>query len=128
MSMMQENLFEEQGTELTTNASNISNDDVYAIFDYWRDVFNKRTSTKLDKKRLERIVWALKRYPIGEIMSAIDGCAASAWHSGQNPKGKKYNDLTLILRNADKLEGFRDDGEQHREAKAGLEEWLQNDK
>ena len=39
---------------------------------------------------------------------AIDGCAASEWHNGANPRGKTYNEITLILRDAEHIEQFVD--------------------
>ena len=39
-------------------------------------------------------------------MSAVDGCHASAWHMGDNDRGRPYNSLELILRDASKVQFF----------------------
>jgi hypothetical protein len=42
-----------------------------------------------------------------QLMDAIDGCKASAFHRGANEAGKVYDALTLICRNASKVDEFR---------------------
>jgi hypothetical protein len=39
-------------------------------------------------------------------MDAISGCAMSDWHMGDNPRGKKYDDIELILRDSAHIERF----------------------
>lgn len=82
---------------------------VQAIFDYW--VETVRTSSKglkprLDSKRENRIVQALKLYTPEELKLAIDGVLKSDFHMGNNNRGKKYDDIELILRNAENIEKF----------------------
>jgi len=45
-------------------------------------------------------------YTVAELCRAIDGCAASPWHQGDNPEQKRWDDLTLICRNGEKVEAF----------------------
>ena len=45
-------------------------------------------------------------YELDYILKAIDGCSKSSYHMGQNDKGTKYNNLSLICRDGDKLEQF----------------------
>lgn len=81
---------------------------VQEVFDHWRSVMGKTDATKLDERRAARIRWALANYPIEDVLAAVDGCAASPYHMGQNQDRRRYDDITLILRDASKLEGFRD--------------------
>lgn len=76
-----------------------------AIFDYWKEKLG-HPQARLDEKRRRRIEWALRQYDEPLIRKAIDGCAASAWHRGDNPDRKVYDDVALILRDAEHLERF----------------------
>ena len=40
------------------------------------------------------------------VMEAVRGCSLSPFHMGANKQRKRYDSLDLILRNADKIEGF----------------------
>lgn len=81
---------------------------VREVFDYWIQVMEldpKRT--KLDSKRRKLIEKALKAgYEVDGCKKAIDGCRTSPFHMGENDNGKVYNQLSLILRSADKIEQF----------------------
>jgi hypothetical protein len=65
--------------------------------------------TKLTGGRASKIAARLKDgYSEAEITHAIRNIASSPWHSGQNDQKKIYNDLTLICRNGETLEKYRD--------------------
>lgn len=64
--------------------------------------------TKLDRKRAERIRWALENYPLEDVLDAVRGWQKSPFHVGQNERRRPYNDLTLLLRDSQHLEEFRD--------------------
>ncbi len=87
-------------TEVKTDKS-----DVCRVFDHWR-IAMKSPRSRMDDKRKRLIAGALKNYSPDDLMQAIDGCAASPFHMGQNDRKEKYNGLDLIFRNADKIEGF----------------------
>lgn len=89
----------------TETAGNTESNKVQEVFDHWRVKMTSPRS-KLDGKRKGLIERALKLYPIEDLKRAIDGCAASPFHMGQNERREKYNGLDLILRSADKIEGF----------------------
>lgn len=81
-------------------------DDVLEIFRYWQMNLS-HPNAKFDKKR-QRIIecaFALD-YSIEDLKLAIDGCAKSPWHMGDNPYKKKYDSIGLIFRDADKIEEF----------------------
>ena len=51
-------------------------------------------------------------YSLEDLCLAVDGCAASAWHQGENDRRTVYDSLALILRDADHTERFMAAGEQ----------------
>jgi hypothetical protein len=81
--------------------------EVRQVFEHWQRVMSSPRS-KLDGNRRTAISRGLRDYGLEQCLRAIDGCAASDFHMGRDPKtgGKKYNDLSLIFRNAEKTEGF----------------------
>lgn len=79
---------------------------VAEVFEHWRATMRKPRAA-LDDKRRKVIRAALANgYTVGDLRKAIDGCALSAWHMGQNDRGATYNALELILRNAEKIDAF----------------------
>lgn len=80
------------------------------VFSHWLLVMGKsEKACRLNPKRKAKIVARLNDgYSVGDIKSAIDGCARSRYHMGDNPNGTVYNSIELILRDGDKLEYFRD--------------------
>jgi hypothetical protein len=94
------------------------------VFEHWKSTFNKRSSTILDEARQKKLSAAIKAYGVESCKKAIEGCSMSPWHTGQNPGNKKYTDLTLIFRNAAKVEMFLDIYEQESKAHDDMEDWL----
>tara|TARA_R110002020_G_scaffold461823_4_gene681008 strand:+ start:6082 stop:6801 length:720 start_codon:yes stop_codon:yes gene_type:complete len=85
-----------------------ANDDVNRIFEYWCQVMKKDKKTKLTPKRKGKIEARLKEgYGIDDIAKAIEGCAASEYHMGNNDTSTIYNDIELICRSGEKLESFQ---------------------
>lgn len=81
-------------------------DDVQVVFDHWREAMGKSERTVLDDNRKRLIRKALDAYTLDDVKAAITGCSLSPYHMGENQGGKRYNELGLILRNADKIEQF----------------------
>lgn len=79
--------------------------DVGVVFDRWRDRLS-HPQAKLDAKRKGCIERALRTHGIETVLAAIEGCASSPFHLGENDRGMRYDDLTLILRDATKIEQF----------------------
>lgn len=81
-------------------------DAVQRLFGYWQ----RRTGherARLTPERASRILARLRQgYSEAEIQAAIDGCAASEFHSGQNGTGTVYDDIELICRNGSNVERF----------------------
>lgn len=96
------------------------------VFEHWRKVMGKTARTVLDVKRRKAIEDRLRDYPVEDLKRAIDGCAATPWNMGENPKGKAYNDIELICRDAEHVEGFRDNkppAEAGFSYEFGVDEW-----
>jgi hypothetical protein len=81
-------------------------DPVIEVFGHWQTVMASPRS-QLDDKRRKAIKRALKDgYTPAQLRTAVDGCAASAWHMGQNDRRTKYNGIELILRDAEHIDRF----------------------
>ena len=82
--------------------------DISEIFDFWCGAMSKsKAKTKLTEKRKSCVIKIIKQgYSIDDIKRAITGCTKSKFHMGENEEGGVHNDLTLICRSGDKLEGF----------------------
>jgi len=84
-------------------------DVIKEVFSVWLESTGRDPKrTKLDRPRGTRIRWALANYPQQDVLDAVRGWEHSLFHTGKNDQRKVYNDLTLLLRNADKVEYFRD--------------------
>lgn len=86
------------------------------IFAHWVFMLGKnprRTALGPDRRRLIR-KW-LAMYEEETLLLAIEGCAASAFHAGDNDRGTVYNDLELILRSHANIERFAEAGERLRQ-------------
>jgi len=81
--------------------------EIKIIFEYWQEVLH-HPRAKLDNKRKRLIERALKLHSGNSepLKHAILGCSRSKWHMGDNPDGKKYDDIELILRDASHIEKF----------------------
>ena len=100
--------------EVAKAASQVSSDkksngqisgDIKNLFSYWQQVIGK-PKAKLDSKRRGKISQALQSYSFDQLKLAIDGCASSKYHMGENDSGKAYNDIELIFRDAKHVEQF----------------------
>lgn len=84
-------------------------DAVQEVFAHWVSVCRSHGRRPvLDDKRRRVIAKAVASHGVDTCKAAIDGCKASAWHQGANPRAKTYDEITLILRDAEHIEGFAD--------------------
>lgn len=82
---------------------------VTEVFEHWREKMQKNAAAKLTDDRRAKVLARLREgYTVDDIKRAIDGCASSPHHMGENESRTRYDDLTLICRSGSKLEGFRD--------------------
>lgn len=73
---------------------------IETVFNHYVDTLWSRLGARphLTDKRARHIRRAVQMYGQKAVQDAITGITHSAWHMGQNPQGKKYNNLELILR------------------------------
>lgn len=96
------------GQDKNNNLS-ASSADVSRVFDAWQQS-TKKTRAKLDGKRHRLIHRALTKleFPVDDLLLAVSGWEKSPHHRGDNDRGTVYNELSLLLRDAEKIEYFRD--------------------
>lgn len=76
------------------------------IFAYWASVMNK-PKVVLDEKRRNLIRNRLREgWTPEQLHIAIAGNAGDEWSQGANDRGKPFNELSLILRDAEHIERF----------------------
>lgn len=99
-------------------------DPVLVVFRHWQQVMNK-PKARLDAKRRAAVAGRLKDgYPVADLLTAIDGCKASAWHQGRNDRQRPFNDLGLICRDSAHVEQFIELARGQQAADAKLEAFL----
>lgn len=81
---------------------------VETVFDAWKLSTHRNGSTNLSPKRRRLIAQALRDYSLADVLDAVRGWSKSPFHAGQNEQHKVYNDLELVLRDAQHVEQFRD--------------------
>jgi len=97
-------------TRLDKNKQTPSRLEIEAVFNAWVSATDRNLSrVKLTKARADLIARRLKDYPVKDLIDACHGVGASAFHRGDNDRGKRYDTLELCLRDASKIEGFRDE-------------------
>ena len=95
---------------------------VTAVFQHWIDVCRSGgRQPVLDAKRTRVIEKAIISHGANMCFLAIDGNKLSDFHQGANGRGKKYDEITLILRDAEHIEQFVDIVDQHT---GGDEAWI----
>lgn len=100
---------------------------VIAIFEAWKDATGHKRAV-LDKARRKKIEDRLRDgYAVDELIAAVQGVRHSKFHMGENERHQKYDDLALILRDAEHVERFANLELQARRRKAaqgGKETWM----
>lgn len=80
--------------------------DARTVFVYWQDRLG-HPGAKFSDERKAKIVARLKDgLTVEKLCAAIDGCAASPYHMGENDSGTVYDSIDLIFRNVSKVEEF----------------------
>ena len=64
--------------------------------------------TRLDQKRRRTISRALEAHPVEDVLDAVVGWRHEPFYCGENDRGRAFNDLGLLLRDAEHVERFRD--------------------
>ena len=89
-----------------------------AVFDLWMEVMQKDFRTSFDPARRTAVRRALKVLTLEEAFQAVRGCALSPHNMGENDRQTRYNDLTLIFRDATHWERFIETGRNGKQAAA----------
>lgn len=86
------------------------------VFAHWVYMLGKNARrTALGPSRRKVIDRALALYDEETLLLAIDGCASSAWHAGENDRGRAFDDIELILRDEAHVERFAEAGQRLRD-------------
>lgn len=82
---------------------------VDVVFDAWRKATGRTGRTVLTKQR-RRVIEAriAEGYEADDLLAAVRGWKRSPFHCGDNETRTVYNELTLLLRNGENVERFRD--------------------
>lgn len=71
---------------------------VLEVATYWKQVTKRDDRTEFSAKRLSLIRARLRSgRTVDELRRAVDACAASPWHNGENPNGVRYNDCEHVF-------------------------------
>lgn len=97
--------------------------DVKFVWNEWVRIHRpgQENRVKLTEEREERISWAVVTYGVEACVEAIEGCKLSPFHQGDNDRRRKYDDVELILRDAAKIERFREIAGEKRSRPTGTD-------
>lgn len=88
---------------------NLLEENIEQVFNLWAKLCDSPRS-KLDAKRKTIIKTAINNYGLEIALKAVEGCSKTLWNMGYGFKGeptdKKYIELSLIFRDAEKVERF----------------------
>ena len=107
------NLVEHEPRALTLVAPSTSSptatgrSSVSEVFEAWQESTGHHKA-RLDDKRRRVIERALKHYPMEDCLAAVRGWKHSPHHAGQNNTRTVYDEITLLLRDSEHIERFRD--------------------
>jgi hypothetical protein len=91
--------------EITKNAGTAER-----VMEAWVEATGRAPGkVKLNAKRRAAVAARLREgYTEEDLIAAARGIALSAWHMGDNPDGKKFDDLLVAIRDGERVERFRD--------------------
>jgi hypothetical protein len=95
-----------QGIGRSVKAKKVPKDQAFEVFEFWRTTFGKNRAAVMDDMRRQYISAAIHDYGMEGAKQAIIGCSKSDFHMGNNKMNKKYNEITMIFRDADQTEKF----------------------
>ena len=78
----------------------INPEDILLVFNHWVSFLwsGAGRTPKLTPVREQAIRRGIYQWGLQRCLDAIEGVQFSEWHMGNNPAGKKYTELDLILR------------------------------
>ena len=83
----------------------VTPEQVQELFDFWVLTHEKQRPVLNDTRR-QLLAVAIYDYGMDYCRQAVEGCLNSQFHMGQNKRGKVYNSLELIFRDAATIERF----------------------
>lgn len=92
-----------------------TSDEVEEVFNYWIEMIRnsgRGLRPVLTDKRRKIIKQAIKWYGVDGCKAAVLGCSKSDFHMGNNSRGKRYDSIELILRDAEHIERFAEIAEE----------------
>ena len=96
--------------------------EVESVWNEWieahRDGTRKPAFTE-DRRVL--VACAVYDFGVDSCIEAIHGCKLSPFHQGDNDRRRKYDDIGLILRNAEKVERFCEIYRERRDRPTGVD-------
>jgi hypothetical protein len=87
-------------------AASTGSEDVRRVFEYWRSRTGRGQRVRLTSKRRRHINARLKTFSAEELCRAVDGLMRSDWHTGQNPSGVTYTEISHVFGNEERTERF----------------------
>lgn len=91
----------------SSSLSSSANSTTKQVFEYWRSELKPRA--KFDAKRRARIAARLKEgFTVEQLKTVVEKAKASPHHSGKNDRGRTYQDIHTIFRDAAQVEAFLD--------------------
>jgi len=97
----------DRGLALVLPAPSTTSTDTETVWDAWKEATGHHRA-KFDTKRERVILRALRNYPVADCVDAVRGWKHSKHHRGENATGTVYDDISLLLRDSERLERFRD--------------------
>ena len=93
------------------------NENIKIVFEYWKDIM-KHPGALLSPERSKKIKARLNEgFKVEQCLEAIEGCAGSSYHMGENDTGTRYDSIDLIFRNTSKTEDFMNRNKRNKKNK-----------
>jgi hypothetical protein len=84
-------------------AAKISDEEVLAVFEFWKLTFSKKRAS-LDHGRRVLLGSAIYHYGVDGAKDAIRGCTYSEFHMGRNKNNKAYTGIENIFKDNERIE------------------------
>lgn len=111
------NYKENNSTSERMEIAEVTQKQISDVFMHWVEIHagnNTSGYPVLDETRGTAIEKMLKQgYSVDSLKLAIEGCALSPFHRGENKTGDIHNAISLIFKNSDQVEKFIDIAKKH---------------
>ncbi len=93
-------------TEAKDKAKASSLSDARTVFEHWQQRLGHQDAKFTDDRKAKIVARLREGFTVERLMQAIDGCASSKHNMGENERGRRYDSIDLIFRNAGKVDEF----------------------